>query len=109
MRPRLTDPAYSDILLFVEQYQDFLTKPFFDTGLEVEEQIRDGYIDDGDALGREIYTQIMTSLSGEIVPYENLLSDKRLSVTRLGSRLIFVHYIEKNSEREVVQVEIFHR
>ena len=82
---------------------------FYDTWLDGEEQIWGQYIDEWMALGREIYDIIQEKFARELVAYEYIEDNIRLSVIRHRARLIFVKYHDNDHVREIYDIQIFHK
>lgn len=94
---------------FVSYHNEFLIENFYDTWLVWEEIIRERYMREWMEFGRALYDNIVEKLSREILWYEEIAWDSRITVTRFGTRRVFLYYREHSDIREVYSLQIFHR
>lgn len=109
MQVLISSRAYRVISHFVRKYQNYLTKPLFDTGIAWEELMRKQYVDWGSALGNTLLDHVREYMSRDVVGYERMQNGNRLSVTRSEGRLLFIEYTETTWERKVEHIKIFRK
>lgn len=105
----ITSLWVADIFQFVDHHISFLADRFYDTGIESELLIRERYMLEWYELGMEIYNHIVDVLAQDILPYQEIAFDIRLSVLTIWQRRVFVRYFEKTDVREVFDIKIYHR
>jgi hypothetical protein len=109
MRVEITDRAYDQIFDYINQHNEYLMRPFYGTGLLVEQDIRSRYVIEGVELWAGMYDHVLWFVGRDIVPYELVVTDIRMTVTKFEKRLMFIKYHEFSDYREVFEIEIHYK